>query len=363
VRLFVLWILSICLVCCGKTPNSEIDSLVEKAKKGDKQASEGERKVLEGDIDADGDRDYTVLFSLSGFGGGNNDRNYVAVLVNEGTQLKPIGPFILGREGVWWADLRDASVDGKVLQMSYAQFIEGDPRCCPSIKGRIVYEWSDNSYVAIRREQAPDEPDRQSESTVNEQERQVESQSERASIRGLSLGTSADQLISQGVAGGTIFGAPIGRIKQELEFLGQEPDRVSLWRSDSAACSDSLKAAAEKFSGTRPWMTEVIPEIKCRYVGYALVDANDLVTKLALESEYFEADPRTTAQDFMQQIMEAYDIPEFEYVGRQDDSIMFGRGAVKDSWSGVASTGETFTVLQRALGLQLEVEARAKAKF
>lgn len=183
-----------------------------------------------------------------------------------------------------------------------------------------------------------------------------------AKFRGLAVGMSSAEVLWGEFGGGTIRATPVASVDKLLDFMPDEPDRMGLWKVTDA-CSPDIDAVIRDSAGKKPKMEEINSKVKCQLLGWVAVDSSGKVQQLNLSLAYFSADNRTTAETFMRGAMDMYGIEEFAYLGREDDSHLLGRGAFKDKWEGVAETGETFTVVESGLGVNLTVERRESAQF
>ncbi|MGE5444047.1 MAG: hypothetical protein ACM3SR_05505 [Ignavibacteriales bacterium] len=89
------------------------------------------------DSDRDGTEDFIVLFTIEGAGGeGNNHIDFLSVFLSS-HHWKPI-TVQTGERGV--RDPIEINVeDGKIV-LKTLEYLPSDPQCCPSGKGKLVYE-------------------------------------------------------------------------------------------------------------------------------------------------------------------------------------------------------------------------------
>jgi hypothetical protein len=100
------------------------------------------------DLDGDGVDDLVVLFTVESVGGGGNGHvNFMAVFLST---RKPGQPSLLaetGRRGL--RDPREISVRDHRIILKTAEYSPGDPLCCPSGHGELVYVISGQSLRLV----------------------------------------------------------------------------------------------------------------------------------------------------------------------------------------------------------------------
>lgn len=100
-------------------------------------AVEGSRRIVQGDLDNDGDADVAVCYNLGGFGGTNLSLDYLAVFLNDRGHLKPKADIDLGGDpvGAWMLK----SIKGGVIQFDTLSYAPQDPKSTPSIQGHAQF--------------------------------------------------------------------------------------------------------------------------------------------------------------------------------------------------------------------------------
>ena len=92
------------------------------------------------DVDADGKEDFVVLFTLEGPNGANRHVSFLALFPSSAPD-RPAAVVRTGERGQ--RDPVDVRVERGRIVLATLEYRPGDPMCCPSGKGRIVYLWKD----------------------------------------------------------------------------------------------------------------------------------------------------------------------------------------------------------------------------
>jgi len=118
--------------------NRVVDSFIsaQAAKEGGEEYEKA-RKTVRGDVNKDGKQDLIVLYTLEGFGGGNNYIQYLAVFLGNGKTFRYAANDGIGGKNSRAIDL--LSVTGGKINLRTTKYGKNDPSCCPSIKGRTAF--------------------------------------------------------------------------------------------------------------------------------------------------------------------------------------------------------------------------------
>jgi hypothetical protein len=104
--------------------------IAQQAKANDADTYPEARKELSGDLNHDGKRDIVVLYTLEGFGGGNNYAQYLAVFLSNGKTYRHAAYTVVGGKLNRSVELR--SVVGSTINLNTKEYRRNDPACCPS---------------------------------------------------------------------------------------------------------------------------------------------------------------------------------------------------------------------------------------
>jgi hypothetical protein len=105
----------------------------------------GARKVISGDLNHDGTPDVTVLYTLEGFGGGNNYTQYLAIFVRDPAThgLTPVAHKTVG--GKLYREIALESIANNVVLCKTKDYAKQDASCCPSKKGTASFVLEGNT--------------------------------------------------------------------------------------------------------------------------------------------------------------------------------------------------------------------------
>lgn len=103
------------------------------------------RQFRYGDINGDGRMDLAVLYVLEGRCCGNNSRSYLAVFLNTISGYKLAISREIGRRGVRTLSL--SNIKKQVINLTTHEYSSHDPMCCPSIKAKTFYIFSENELI------------------------------------------------------------------------------------------------------------------------------------------------------------------------------------------------------------------------
>lgn len=106
-------------------------------KKGSEDRSR--RKVVQGDLDKDGDADVAVSYKFESFGGCNVSREYLAVFVNDKGVLKPNAHTNLEAPGPSGGTVMLGSINKGVIVLDARLYKAGDSNGKPSGKDQLTY--------------------------------------------------------------------------------------------------------------------------------------------------------------------------------------------------------------------------------
>ncbi len=88
------------------------------------------------DVDGDGQGDFLVLFTLEGPNGGNRHVSFLACFPSGGGR-----PSIVPAGERGERDPVEIRVERGKIVLATREYRPGDPMCCPSGAGELVYEW------------------------------------------------------------------------------------------------------------------------------------------------------------------------------------------------------------------------------
>lgn len=92
-----------------------------------------------------------AVFTIEGFGAGNNHTQFMAVFATQGEELKERSPRMpslldvaaVGGKGRRSVDFKDISMDNRgqdvAINLDTQEYAPDDPMCCPSRKSKTVY--------------------------------------------------------------------------------------------------------------------------------------------------------------------------------------------------------------------------------
>ena len=115
-----------------------VDSFIARRAKAQKAEEYPEaRKILRGDVNRDKRTDLVVLYSLEGFGGGNNYTQYLAVFLGVGKTFRNAADEPVG--GKWRRDVELESIAGMTINLETKEYRKNDAACCPSKSSKTRY--------------------------------------------------------------------------------------------------------------------------------------------------------------------------------------------------------------------------------
>jgi hypothetical protein len=88
-------------------------------------------------VNGDGKEDIVVLYTLEGFGGGNNYSQYLAVFLASGSTFRHAADTVVGGKRVRDVDL--TSITGSTINLDTKEYRKNDPACCPSRAAKARY--------------------------------------------------------------------------------------------------------------------------------------------------------------------------------------------------------------------------------
>ena len=106
------------------------------------------RKIVRGDINGDGKEDIVVLYTIEGFGGGNNYHQYLAVFLANGATFRHAADSVVG--GKLFRDVDLTSVTGSTINLDTKGYRKNDPACCPSVASKTRYRFAANKLTETK---------------------------------------------------------------------------------------------------------------------------------------------------------------------------------------------------------------------
>ena len=106
------------------------------------------RKIVKTDMNGDRKSDLVVLYTLEGFGGGNAHRQYIAVFLSKGNRYALSVNEVVG--GKLNRDVELKRVVGKSIYLTTLGYGKNDGGCCPSVKGKTRYVYSNGRLTEKR---------------------------------------------------------------------------------------------------------------------------------------------------------------------------------------------------------------------
>ena len=100
------------------------------------------------DVDADGQDDFLVVFTVEALGGGGNGHVQYLAAFSSASGWKP-AIVKVGERGV--RNIADVAVEGGIIVLTTAEQRRGDAMCCPSGKGELRYQLKDGRLLKLRR--------------------------------------------------------------------------------------------------------------------------------------------------------------------------------------------------------------------
>ncbi|MEA9557500.1 hypothetical protein VC273_16805 [Xanthomonas nasturtii] len=133
------------------TPDAEVinAAIAQEARKADGATEyKDARKVIEGDLTADGKPEVVALYTLEGSGNGNGAGSYLAAFERkEGSQLQLAGTTSVAGFGVaaQKVSLKDGTVHVTLLVPG-----PDDPACCPSTEEESLYVFHGGKWLQVQ---------------------------------------------------------------------------------------------------------------------------------------------------------------------------------------------------------------------
>jgi hypothetical protein len=126
-----------------------IDGYISKqAAKEGAEEYEDARKVLRGDVNGDRKTDLVVLYTLEGFGGGNNYIQYLAIFLGKGNTFQYAANTAVG--GKLRRDVDLKSISGSTINLDIKEYKKNDAACCPSKNGKARYVFAAGKLREIK---------------------------------------------------------------------------------------------------------------------------------------------------------------------------------------------------------------------
>lgn len=118
--------------------NAIVDKFIAKQAK-DEGAEEypDARKVLRGEINRDKKTDLVVLYTLEGFGDGNNYVQFLAIFLGNGKSFRSAANEPVG--GKLRRDIDLKSIVSSTINLDTKEYRKNDGACCPSKNGKTRY--------------------------------------------------------------------------------------------------------------------------------------------------------------------------------------------------------------------------------
>ena len=146
---FVLTISSFEHVSAQANETAIVDKFIAKqAKDENAEVYPVARKVLRGDINGDRKTDLVVLYTLEGFNGSNNYRDYLAVFLGNGKGFRYAGKEVVGGHAGRSVELK--SITNGRINLDTMDPKRGDPACCPSKPGKTRYFFRNGKLREIK---------------------------------------------------------------------------------------------------------------------------------------------------------------------------------------------------------------------
>jgi hypothetical protein len=106
------------------------------------------RKIVTGDLNADGNPDIAVLYTLEGAHGGNDYNQYLAVFLSvNGKYVYKTNRRVGGR---FERNMDLKSIEGGKILFDTMEYVPKDPSCCPSKKGATQFTLAQGRLVEIK---------------------------------------------------------------------------------------------------------------------------------------------------------------------------------------------------------------------
>lgn len=106
------------------------------------------RSIKRGDLNGDGKPDAIVLYTLEGFDGGNNYRQYLTVFINRGNAFRRAANVVVGGKSLRSVGL--LSVAKSKINLDTLEYTENDASCCPSKKAKAYLAFKNNKLSELK---------------------------------------------------------------------------------------------------------------------------------------------------------------------------------------------------------------------
>jgi len=111
--------------------------IANQAKRKNGSEYEEARKIMMSDLNHDGKEDAVVLYTLEGFNGKNNYRQYLAIFIrSRDGRLRYVTQQVVGGKLLRIVELESVK-DGKI-NFQTSEYLPTDAACCPSGKGHAL---------------------------------------------------------------------------------------------------------------------------------------------------------------------------------------------------------------------------------
>jgi hypothetical protein len=106
------------------------------------------RKVVAGDLNADGVAETVVLYTIEGQDGSNNHTQYLAVFTRANRQLVHLTHTSVGSKT--YRDVELDSILNGLINLTTKGYAKNDPACCPTLKGKAWYKLALGKLIAVK---------------------------------------------------------------------------------------------------------------------------------------------------------------------------------------------------------------------
>lgn len=106
------------------------------------------REIIKGDVNRDRKNDLAVVYTLEGFNGSNNYRQYLAVFLGIGNGFRFAAKEIVGQHAGRGVKL--VSITNGRIHLDTMEPRKNDPACCPSKPGKTSFVFRGRRLSEIR---------------------------------------------------------------------------------------------------------------------------------------------------------------------------------------------------------------------